>query len=60
MRVAHYVRAALEQLDLDSYVKTSGSDGIHVLVPIERRSTFEDTYEFAELLSRRLERGASR
>jgi bifunctional non-homologous end joining protein LigD len=56
IRVAHYVRAALEQLDLRSYVKTSGSDGIHVLVPIERRATFEDTYAFAELLSRRLER----
>ena len=55
IRVAHYVRAALEQLDLRSYVKTSGSDGIHVLVPIKRRSTFEDTYAFAELLSRRLE-----
>jgi bifunctional non-homologous end joining protein LigD len=36
-------------------VKTSGADGIHVLVPIARRSTFEDTYAFAELLSRRLE-----
>jgi bifunctional non-homologous end joining protein LigD len=56
IRVAHSVRAALEQLDLRSYVKTSGSDGIHVVVPIERRATFEDTYAFAELLSRRLER----
>jgi bifunctional non-homologous end joining protein LigD len=56
IRVAHYVRAALERLDLRSYVKTSGSDGIHVLVPIERRATFEDTYAFAELLSRQLER----
>jgi bifunctional non-homologous end joining protein LigD len=55
IRVAHYVRAALDRLDLRSYVKTSGSDGIHVLVPIQRRSTFEDTYAFAELLSRRLE-----
>ncbi len=27
-----------------------------MLVPITRRATFEDTYEFAELLSRRLER----
>ena len=36
-------------------MKTSGADGIHVVVPIVRRSTFEDTYEFAELLSRRLE-----
>jgi bifunctional non-homologous end joining protein LigD len=55
VRVAHYVHDALGELDLDSYVKTSGADGIHILVPIVRRSTYEDTYEFAELLSRKLE-----
>jgi bifunctional non-homologous end joining protein LigD len=55
IRVAHLVRRALEELELASYVKTSGADGIHVLVPITRRSTYGDTYEFAELLSRRLE-----
>jgi bifunctional non-homologous end joining protein LigD len=55
IRVAHLVREALEELDLRSYVKTSGADGIHVLVPITRRSTFAETYEFAELLSRSLE-----
>jgi bifunctional non-homologous end joining protein LigD len=55
VRVAQRIRAALAELDLRSYVKTSGSDGIHVLVPIARRSSFEDTYAFAELLARRLE-----
>jgi bifunctional non-homologous end joining protein LigD len=55
IRVAHLVRGALEELGLASYVKTSGADGIHVLVPITRRSTYGDTYEFAELLSRQLE-----
>jgi bifunctional non-homologous end joining protein LigD len=55
VRVAHYFRAALAELDLAAYVKTSGADGIHILVPITRRSTHEETYEFAELLSRRLE-----
>ncbi len=55
VRVAHLVRAALEELELASYVKTSGADGIHVLVPIARRYSYEQTYEFAELLSRRLE-----
>jgi bifunctional non-homologous end joining protein LigD len=53
--VAHRVRATLEQLDLRSYVKTSGASGIHVLVPITRRSTFDETYEFAERVSRRVE-----
>jgi bifunctional non-homologous end joining protein LigD len=55
VRVAHLVRAALDELELASYVKTSGADGIHVLVPIARRSSYDDTYEFAERLSRRLE-----
>ena len=55
IRVAHLVRQALERLELDSHVKTSGADGIHVLVPIARRSTYADTYEFAERLSRALE-----
>jgi bifunctional non-homologous end joining protein LigD len=55
VRVAHYVHAALEELELESHVKTSGADGIHILVPIVRRATFDETYEFAELLARKLE-----
>jgi bifunctional non-homologous end joining protein LigD len=55
VRVAHLVREALERLELRSYVKTSGADGIHVLVPITRRSTFSDTYDLAERLARGLE-----
>jgi bifunctional non-homologous end joining protein LigD len=54
-RVAHLIRVALEELGLASYVKTSGADGIHVLLPITRRSGYDETYEFAELVSRRLE-----
>jgi bifunctional non-homologous end joining protein LigD len=53
--VAHRVREALEHLDLRSYVKTSGASGIHVLVPITRRSTFDEAYDFAERVSRRVE-----
>jgi bifunctional non-homologous end joining protein LigD len=55
IKVAHRIHAALEDLELESYVKTSGADGIHVLVPIARRHGFDETYEFAELLSRKLE-----
>jgi bifunctional non-homologous end joining protein LigD len=54
VRVAHVVREALQGLELESWVKTSGADGIHVLVPIARRSTYAETYEFAELLGHRL------
>jgi bifunctional non-homologous end joining protein LigD len=47
--VAHLAREVLERLELRSCVKTSGADGMHVLVPITRRSSYADTYEFAEL-----------
>jgi bifunctional non-homologous end joining protein LigD len=55
IRVAHLIRELLEDLDLPGYVKTSGADGIHVVAPIARRSTFEETYAFAEAASRLLE-----
>jgi bifunctional non-homologous end joining protein LigD len=49
------VKEVLDALELEGYPKTSGSDGIHVLVPIERRYTFGDTREFAEIVARTLE-----
>jgi bifunctional non-homologous end joining protein LigD len=55
IEVAHLIRELLDELELPGYVKTSGADGIHVVAPITRRSTFPQTYAFAEQLSRRLE-----
>jgi bifunctional non-homologous end joining protein LigD len=55
IEVAHLIRGLLDELGLPGYVKTSGADGIHVLAPISRRSTFEETYAFAEAASRLLE-----
>src|SRR5438045_822115 len=55
IEVAHLVRELLEELELPGYVKTSGADGIHVLAPIERRASYEQTYAFAEAASRLLE-----
>ena len=55
IRAARLLHELLESLELRSYVKTSGADGIHVLVPIARRYAFADTYAFAEAVARRLE-----
>jgi bifunctional non-homologous end joining protein LigD len=55
IEVAHLVRGLLDEVGLGAYVKTSGADGIHVLVPIQRRASFEETYEFAGAASRLLE-----
>ena len=55
IEVAHLIGGLLDEVGLPGYVKTSGADGIHVLAPIARRATFEQTYAFAEAASRLLE-----
>jgi DNA primase len=55
IEVAHLIRELLDEVGLPGYVKTSGADGIHVLAPIQRRASFDDTYAFAETASRLLE-----
>jgi DNA ligase D-like protein (predicted polymerase) len=41
------VRAVLEQLDLASFVKTTGSKGLHVLVPLSPEAPWADTLAFS-------------
>ena len=51
VEVALLVKQALDALGLVSFPKTSGSEGMHVLVPIDRRSTYADTRRFAEIVA---------
>ena len=54
VEVAQLVKSLLDGLGLVGYPKTSGSDGLHVLVPIARRSTFAQSREFSEIIARTL------
>jgi bifunctional non-homologous end joining protein LigD len=54
--VARLVKETLDLLELASFPKTSGSRGIHVLVPIARRHTFPQAREFASIVAGALER----
>jgi bifunctional non-homologous end joining protein LigD len=45
--VAHAVKGVLDDLGVVGFPKTTGSRGIHVLVPIARRYTFEESRAFA-------------
>jgi bifunctional non-homologous end joining protein LigD len=56
VQVALLVKQALDALGLESFVKTSGSDGMHVLVPIARRYTYADTRRFSEIIAGALAR----
>ena len=51
VEVALIVKQALDALGLESFPKTSGADGMHVLVPVERRYRYDDTREFAEIVA---------
>jgi bifunctional non-homologous end joining protein LigD len=56
VEVALLLRQTLDLLELESYPKTSGSRGIHVLVPITRRHSHADTRAFAAVVASALER----
>ena len=56
VEVALLVKETLDLLDLASYPKTSGSRGIHVLVPIARRHSFSQVREFAGIVAGALAR----
>jgi len=54
--VALMVRELLERLKLESFVKVSGSKGIHLYVPLNTPVTYEATQPFAKSIAEALER----
>jgi bifunctional non-homologous end joining protein LigD len=56
VRAAHLVREALTASGLSAAAKTSGSKGIHVVVPISSRTPVEDAMAATRALSARAER----
>jgi bifunctional non-homologous end joining protein LigD len=51
VEAAFLVRAHLARLDLDSFVKTTGGKGLHVVVPVERKLDWDTHREFAKALA---------
>ena len=56
MAAARSVRAALEALDLESWVKTTGGRGLHVVAPLQPHADWSECLEFSRGLSEALER----
>ena len=55
-QTALWVRDLLLPLNLESFVKTSGSKGLQLYVPLNTRVTYEQTKAFAHRVAQRLER----
>ncbi|HXU79921.1 MAG TPA: DNA ligase D [Polyangia bacterium] len=51
IEAARLVRGSLESLELESFVKNTGSNGLHVVVPLSEPTTWEDGLEFTRQLS---------
>ena len=49
--VARALHRILERLELPSYVKTSGATGLHILLPLGARYSYEQVRTFARLLA---------
>jgi bifunctional non-homologous end joining protein LigD len=55
VQAARTVRKALEALDLESYPKTTGGRGLHVVVPLVPQADWSQCLEFSRALSEAIE-----
>jgi len=51
IEVAHEIKTFLAEIKLKTYVKTSGSNGLHVYVPVKNEYSSEQIREIAHLLA---------
>ena len=52
------LRYLLSEMGLESFVKTSGGKGLHVVVPLVRRHTWDEVKSFAGAVARKISKAA--
>jgi bifunctional non-homologous end joining protein LigD len=52
VRVAHTTHALCEEIGLPNFVKTSGSSGLHVLIPLGGQLRYDEARSLGELIAR--------
>lgn len=56
VEAARLIKTLLDELSLTSFVKTTGGKGLHVVVPLERRHSWDEVKQFARSLAGHLAR----
>ncbi|HYW33504.1 MAG TPA: non-homologous end-joining DNA ligase [Gemmatimonas sp.] len=54
LETAQRTRRLLREYELDCWLKTSGGKGLHVVVPVTRRVSWNDVHDFSRLIVARL------
>lgn len=52
VEIARAIRKLAEEIELEGFIKTSGSTGLHVLFPLGQQMTFDQAKTLGELLAR--------
>lgn len=52
IEIAKAIRALTEEIEIPSFIKTSGGSGLHVLLPLCQQLTHDQSRQLAELLAR--------
>jgi bifunctional non-homologous end joining protein LigD len=52
VKIARALREKLDELEVESFLKTSGATGIHIYVPIAEGYTYEQVRTFGEIVAR--------
>ena len=52
VKVAHAIHARCDGIELPHYIKTTGSSGLHVMIPLGQQLTYDQCRSFGELLAR--------
>jgi bifunctional non-homologous end joining protein LigD len=53
---AHQIRTFLQEVGLESFVKTTGGKGLHIVVPLQRRHEWDEVKAFSKSVAELIER----
>ncbi len=52
VKIARALRSLCQEIELPSFIKTSGSSGLHVLIPLGHQCTYEQSRTLGQLIAR--------